>query len=82
MDGLYLTCGNLQVWIRTPLPQCAYLVVTGDQAHTQLKWCAERGANRHISGDLSDFVPGMLRSIDLTITVAKAGITMTATGVA
>ncbi len=34
-----------------------------------------------ISGDLSDFVPGTLRSIDLTVTVANAGITMTATGV-
>lgn len=60
---------------------CAYLVTAGDKAHTHLKWCADSGANRHISGDLSDFVPGTLRSIDLTITVAKAGITMTATGV-
>ncbi len=45
-----------------------------------LMWCADSGANRHISGDLSDFVLGTLRSIDLIITVAKAGITMTDTG--
>ncbi len=46
-----------------------------------VKQCADSQANHHISGDLCDSVPGTLRSMDLTITVAKAGIIMTATGV-
>ena len=58
-----------------------FLVTAGDASHTHLRWCNDSGANRHISGDLSDFLPGSIRSINLTITVAKAGITMIATGV-
>jgi hypothetical protein len=59
----------------------AYLVNAGEDLHTHLRWCNDSGANRHISGDLSDFIPGSVRAINLTITVAKAGITMAATGV-
>jgi hypothetical protein len=56
----------------TKSPQASLFTRTSDD---------DSGANRHILGDLSDFMPGSVRSINLTITVAKAGITMTATGV-
>jgi len=44
-------------------------------------WCGDTGANRSIAGDLNDFVPGTLKPTDITITIAKAGITMKATAV-
>jgi hypothetical protein len=56
-------------------------MTAGEDLHTHLCWCNDSGANRHISGELSDFLPGSVRAIHLTITLAKAGITMTAAGV-
>ena len=62
----------------------AYLVTPmseGWLSNTLLKWCNDSGANRHIPGDLADFKPESVRSINLKITVAKEGVCMTATAV-
>ena len=59
----------------------AFMVTQGDSSNCHLKWCNDSGANRHISGDLSDFKPDTVRSVNIQITVAKAGVSMQATAI-
>jgi hypothetical protein len=59
----------------------AFMVTQGDSSDCHLKWCNDSGANRHISGDLSDFKPDTVRSVNIQITVAKAGVSMQATAI-
>ena len=60
---------------------CIMLATSALPVNTHYLWCGDTGANRTIAGDLNDFVPGSLKPADITITVAKAGISMKATAV-
>ena len=60
---------------------CVMMATSGIPVNTHYLWCGDTGANRTIAGDSKDFVPGTLKPTDLTITVAKAGITMNATAI-
>jgi hypothetical protein len=54
------------------------MVTSGIPVNTHYLWCGDTGT---IASDSNDFVPGTLKPTDLTITVAKAGITMNATAI-
>ena len=60
---------------------CVMMAASGFPVNAQYLWCGDTGANRTLFRDTKDFVPDTLKPADLTITVAKAGITMKATAV-
>jgi hypothetical protein len=60
---------------------CVMLATSAIPVNSHYLWCGDTGANRTIAGELNDFVPGSLKPADITITVAKAGISMKATAV-
>ena len=50
-------------------------------ANTHYVWCGDSGCNRMLTDNSNEFVPGTMKAVDITITVAKAGITMKATAI-
>ena len=52
----------------------------GDPSKFSCKWCADCGANRNISNDITDFTSNY-RAVSINLTVAKQNISMQAVGI-